>query len=91
MIAVTAPLTRGAVAAILPATKGKTMPKFTTRDLGLAIRDHIEEHAVYHINAAGEERGDAGEVSYVDVSDANNPIVFLDNGQRFQVRIFALG
>lgn len=68
------------------------MPRFTTRDIGLAVRDHLEDHTVTHF--VGVEDGDLdergqGEVRFVDVSDPNNLVVHTDNGQTFTLRIIA--
>jgi hypothetical protein len=66
---------------------------FTTRDLGLAIRDHLEQSTVCHYEEkAGGEVAEVArdEAVFVDATDPNNLIVGL-NGQMFQVRIFAIG
>lgn len=63
-----------------------------TRDLGLFIRDMIEdrEFCTYY-----ERRGDLrecrakAEIVHVDVSDPDNLTVALRNGQTFTVRIIA--
>lgn len=60
------------------------MPRqVTTRDLGIMIRDFIEGRLIVE--------GKAGPVmiDMVDVSDADNAIVYLENGQTFTVRIIA--
>lgn len=68
---------------------------FNTRDVGLAIRDHLEQNCITHFEERdldGDEElveGERDEVVAVDVSDAHNPIICLDNGQTFTVRIFA--
>jgi hypothetical protein len=64
---------------------------FTTRDLGIAIRDHIEEHRITHFRGDLLETELAGEIAGVDVSDPSNLRVHLDNGQSFRVRIFSEG
>ena len=62
-----------------------------TRDLGLAIRDFLENRSIAHF--AENEHGDLDEfpevatVDYVDVSDPNNLRVSTDTGQWFTVRI----
>lgn len=66
-------------------------PEFITRDIGLAIRDFLEQRTVTHYedrDGALEPCGD-DEVVAVDVSDPDNLTVCLDNGQSFTVRIFA--
>jgi DNA-directed RNA polymerase alpha subunit len=65
--------------------------KLNTRDIGLAIRDHLEGNEVYHYDQRGDGelyQDDSYTVEAVDVSDAHNPIVYLCNGQVFNVRIF---
>ena len=62
----------------------------TTNDLGLAIRDHIEDHDVNHYDGDVEVEGAIEYVNHVDVSDANNPRVYLSNGQKFIIRIIAV-
>lgn len=65
-----------------------------THDLGIAIRDFLEDQE-FHLfdNSAGEmeETEDTRHVEFVDVSDPNNLIVMIDNGQTFTVRIIAGG
>lgn len=71
----------------------KTKVQFSTRDIGLAIRDFLEQQYVHHF--ADTPEGDIEqidgeeEVVAVDVSDPSNLIVSLYNGQQFTVRIFA--
>lgn len=64
-----------------------------TEDIGLLIRDAIEGKAfhTYLKNESGElvESVYTECVESVDVSDANNSLVHLANGQRFLVRIIA--
>lgn len=59
-----------------------------TRDVGLAIRDFLEgnEFAVFHDD---DDTGARVEVDFVDVSDANNPIIHLSNGRLFRCVILA--
>jgi hypothetical protein len=66
------------------------MATLTTRDIGLAIRDFLEDKELYSFNEHGEE-GAAETVDFIDVSDAHNPRILLANGQQFIVRIFAGG
>jgi hypothetical protein len=65
---------------------------FTTRDLGFAIRDHLENSAVAVFTIVGDEihEGERTEIGFVDISDPDNPIVHFPNGQRFQLRIIAV-
>lgn len=64
--------------------------KLNPRDIGFAIRDHLEGHAV---TAFVEDKdGDLTEdgqttVDFVDISDPDSLIVYVNNGQRFGVRI----
>ncbi|WP_036281372.1 hypothetical protein [Methylocystis sp. ATCC 49242] len=66
--------------------------KFTTFDIGIAIRDLLEDVIIEHfeqrdcevISTRLTER-----VTFVDVGDAPNPVIHLDNGQIFDVRIIA--
>jgi hypothetical protein len=60
----------------------------TTRDLGLAIRDHLEDNNVAALNADCEEMG-SDTVDFVDCSDPHNLTVHMLNGQAFIVRIIA--
>ena len=75
--------------------------QFTTRDVGLAIRDNLEQAQVHHFvegeGVGGEfvhiEDGrefvsrEIVDVIAVDVSDPSNIIIQLDNGQCFTCRI----
>lgn len=65
-----------------------------TRDLGLAIRDHLEEKTVTHFaeDADGALREmDCFEVTEIDVSDPSNLLVYTSSGRKFRVRIFSEG
>lgn len=66
--------------------------KALTRDLGIAIRDALEDEN-FHIlkEEEGEliESGQMVEITVIDVSDPDNPIVELENGQQFIIRIIA--
>lgn len=57
-----------------------------TSDLGLAIRDYLEGNAISHVDD-GTEKGDADAVSFVDVSDPNNPVFQMENGAVFKVMV----
>jgi hypothetical protein len=68
--------------------------KVTTKDLGLAIRDFIEEHkfcAFEEVNGEINPTKDWQKIQFVDCGDPSNLLVHLENGQRFRVRIFAEG
>ena len=66
--------------------------KASTRDIGVAIRDFLEgsDFHVYEDNdATGELRAKARRnVDVINISDPNNLVVVLDNGQVFRVSIF---
>jgi|GEM_PF-6167581 len=63
------------------------MNELSTSDLGLAIRDHIEEKLCHRFDpASGQESDDCAEIEHVDVSDASNPVVHV-NGQIFILNI----
>ena len=66
-----------------------------TRDLGFAIRDFIEGGDFFVLedgDASGELWAKARrDVAVVDVTDPNNILIVLDNGQRFRCRISAEG
>lgn len=61
-------------------------PRATARDIGLAIRDFITDNT-FSMFVDDQELEDAGEIVEVDVSDAEKPILCLDNGQEFRVEI----
>ena len=66
--------------------------KATTRDLGLAIRDFLDDqyfHVLEETDDGLEESGDMRKIVSIDVSDPNNLKIKLDNGQAFVVRILA--
>jgi len=60
-----------------------------TRDIGLALRDFLEEMDIFHFDEHGNETEHQQTVETVDVSDPHNPVIWLDNGQRFLVHIVA--
>lgn len=66
----------------------------TTKDVGIFIRDMCEGRAIDVQDWEGDGPADGEQeqhhIDVIDVSDASNPIVFLDNGQRFQICIFAI-
>lgn len=68
--------------------------KLETSDIGIAIRDALEDDYISKITEIGadvvKEQTNAGFITFVDVSDASNPVIHLENGQRFVVRIVAL-
>jgi hypothetical protein len=67
--------------------------KATTRDLGFAIRDFLDDREFYHLeeNADGDliESEETFEIADVDVSDPDNLKIRIAYGQTFVVRIIA--
>lgn len=60
----------------------------TARDIGLAIRDFLEDRELQIFDddtAVGWTR-----VEVIDVSHADAPVLTLDTGQRFAVRVMPL-
>lgn len=68
--------------------------KLNTRDIGVALRDHLEEKSIFALreNEAGNlcETPHAFEVTFVDVSDPRNPVIEIDNQQRFKLHIVSI-
>jgi hypothetical protein len=64
------------------------MPNIQTSDLGLMLRDFIEDGDIFPMGEKFQEE-EGVTVAFIDVSDPNNPLVHLENGQRFRVRIIA--
>jgi|GEM_PF-5593822 len=64
----------------------------TTKDIGILIRDRIEgdDVAEHDWTRPYIKVVDKHEVVFVDVSDANNPIIHADNGQKFKIVILAI-
>ena len=62
----------------------------TTRDIGFAIRDFLEDQTISNFaddpDCEGEltENDSAHHIAHVDVSDVHNPLIHLDNGQKFR-------
>ncbi len=68
------------------------MTRALTRDLGIAFRDFMQDASIHVLKEEDGELKESGEmrdIVGIDVSDADNPVVVLDNGQRFIVRIIA--
>jgi hypothetical protein len=57
-----------------------------TQCLGLLIRDMIEGRQMQLLGPHGGEAGWA-KVEFVDVSDADNPVVYFEDGSTLTVRI----
>lgn len=62
----------------------------TSRDLGLAIRDFLDCRTIHHFED-DDDKGPADWISSIDVSDANNPVIYMNSGRKFVVRIIAQG
>jgi hypothetical protein len=58
-----------------------------TQCLGLMIRDMIEGQTMELIDDDGESRETGLHIEFVDVSDADNPVVLFENGSTLTVRI----
>jgi hypothetical protein len=58
-----------------------------TQCLGLMIRDMIEGQTMELIDDDGESRETGLRIEFVDVSDADNPVVLFENGSTLTVRI----
>ena len=59
-----------------------------TRDLGLAIRDFLQDRAIHIHNETDDdliESGETLEIVDIDVSNPDNPEIVFENGQRFTV------
>ena len=65
------------------------MPATTTRDIGLAIRDFMEARELKQFDDDQEIGADI--VEFIDVSDPHNPVIYMDSGQTFTVRVIAGG
>ncbi len=61
-----------------------------TSDIGFAIRDYLEGNAISHIDGV-TEYGGADAIATVDISDANNPVLFMESGAQFTIRIVRTG
>lgn len=62
--------------------------KLTTRDIGYALRDHLDDKTVPASDGEGEIlTDDYAKVSHIDISDASNPLIYLENGQAFALKI----
>ncbi len=69
------------------------MTNLETRDIGILIRDRLEDDTVCsHREHDGDliEDGEE-EIEFIDVSDPDNLVIFVSNGQTFTVRIIAGG
>lgn len=64
----------------------------STKDIGILIRDRIEGDFVVAHNWESDpiEVKETRDVNFVDVSDANNPVIHLSNGQKFKIVILAI-
>lgn len=71
------------------ADRPKPAPMVTS-DLGLAIRDHIEDHSFEHFDG-DQGTGRIAHVEFVDASDPSNLVVHCDTGEVFTIRILRTG
>jgi hypothetical protein len=62
----------------------------TTSDLGFAIRDFCEGFYISHFFEK-TEHGCADNIDFIDASDANNLIFYMQSGAVFTVRIVRTG
>jgi hypothetical protein len=65
-----------------------------TRDIGLAIRDFMQGFAIsqfHEVEGELEEVDSADKVDFVDVSDPHNPVLHMESGIQFTVRVVRTG
>jgi hypothetical protein len=60
-----------------------------TQCLGLMIRDMIEDRDMHLLDGNCDETDATVRINFVDVSDANNPVVHFDDGATLTVRVIA--
>lgn len=61
----------------------------STSDVGLLLKALLEHNVIpHHESGNGEEIIDVIEVTEVDATDPNNPVLYLENGQIIQVRLY---
>jgi hypothetical protein len=67
----------------------------TTRDIGIALRDLMEERDIVISSDADDGETVQTElrttVEFIDVSDPDNPVIHLSTGQTFRCAIVAIG
>jgi len=67
----------------------------TTRDIGIALRDLMEERDIVISSDADDGETVQTEfrttVEFIDVSDPDNPVIHLSTGQTFRCVIVAVG
>ena len=66
----------------------------TTQDIGLAIRNFIEDQEIETWTDADLESGTTDgrdHIDFVDCSDSSNLIVHTESGRAFTVRVLYLG
>jgi hypothetical protein len=67
----------------------------TTRDIGIALRDLMEERDIVISSDADDGEPVQTElrttVEIIDVSDPDNPVIHLSTGQTFRCAIVAIG
>lgn len=64
----------------------------STKDIGILICTRLEGKSAYahDWDAARQRIIETEDVDHVDVSDANNPVIHLSNGQKFKIVILAI-
>ena len=64
----------------------------STKDIGILIRDRLEDNCVYELDWQADpvQQKVWHNIDFVDVSDANNPVIHLSNGQKFKIVILAI-
>lgn len=60
--------------------------RFKPYDIAVALRDHAEYHICHH-HLDDIEQDRPAEIAFIDISDKAAPILYLDNGQRFNLTI----
>lgn len=62
-----------------------------TADIGILIRDRLEGDVAYEHDweSSPVNTLDKHEITFVDVSDPDNPMVHVSNGQKFRIIIIA--
>ena len=60
--------------------------RFNVYDIAVALRNHAEYHICHHFKNDTEQPRPA-EITFIDISDKASPVLYLDNGQRFDLTI----
>lgn len=82
------------VSTILKSAKKEPGVQATTADVGYTIRDWLLNLDVCFLGDANDsgfvETLGYGNIDVIDVTDPSNPIILLDNGQRFRIAITSI-